>query len=250
MATVKEKDVYDDLLDHYVALGQPVRNLKESKELVKVRYTEEEAKVVMTLPHWYDAGITSKEVAQKMGADAEEMEKILDKKAREGCCFARENKDTGEVLYSLWDFSRLASMYQPGRTDELFLKVKELREKLWKGGVVHTNFAPSGYPRARVIPYAKGIAEGEEITPTDTVENTLDKTRAVAIAGCPCRVVDQRCDHEILNCVHFDDMADYFVKYQNGRYITQDECKGLIEESVGNGLVTTLANYQELKYGY
>ena len=42
-------------------------------------------------------------------------------------------------------------------------------------------------------------------------------------------------------------MADYFFKYQNGRYITQEECKGLIEENVQNGLITTLSNYNSLE---
>ncbi len=252
MAEAKQKDVYDDLLDYYLAQRQTVPNLKESKELVKVRFSEEEAKAAMQLPSWYKpGGISSKEVAERLGADAGEMEELLDRKANEGAIFARENKETGEVLYSLWDFGRLLAMYQPGRTDELFVKVKELREKMWKNGKVHTDFIPSGYPMSRVIPYEKGIAEGEEITSTDTVESTVDQTRSIAIAGCPCRVVDQRCDHEIMNCVHFDDLADYFVKYQGGSYVTPDECKGLIEENVQNGLVTTLSNYQTVNlFGY
>jgi Pyruvate/2-oxoacid:ferredoxin oxidoreductase delta subunit len=250
MAEAKQRDVYDDLLDYYVALRQPVPNLKESKELVKARFSEEEARVAMNLPSWYKGGVASRETAEKMGADPDEMEALLDRKAREGVFFAREDKETGEVLYALWDFGRLSSFYEKGRTDDVFLKVRELREKLWKGGQVHNTFPPSGYPNSRVIPYARGIAEGEEITPTDTVENTIEKTRAIAIAGCPCRTMDQRCDHETMNCVQFDDMADYFVKYHNGRYITQDECRNLIEENVQNGLVTTLANYQSIKYGY
>jgi Pyruvate/2-oxoacid:ferredoxin oxidoreductase delta subunit len=250
MAEAKQRDVYDDLLDYYLAQRQAVPNLKESKELVKVRFTEEEARVAMNLPSWYKGGLTSKEVAQNMGADAEEIEELLDRKAREGVFFARENRDTGEVTYALFDFGRLAAMYEPGRTDELFLKVKELREKLWKGGQKHNTFAPSGYPNTRVIPYQKGIAEGEEITPTDTVDFTVNQARTIAIAGCPCRVVDQRCDFEVMNCVHFDDMADYFVKYQNGRYISKEECKELIEKNVQDGLITTLANYQSLLYGY
>ena len=251
MPSTKVNDVYDDLLKYYISQGQPISNLKESKELVKVRFSEEEARAAMQLPSWYKpGGITSKEVAEKLGADAVEMEELLDRKANEGAIYARENKETEEVLYSLWDFGRLSSMYQPGRTDDLFLKVKELREKLWKGGVVHRNFSPSGYPRARVIPYHKGIAEGEEITPTDTVEFTLDQARSIAIAGCPCRVLDQRCDFEVMTCVQFNDMADYFVNYQGGSYISKEECKELIEKNVEDGLVATLSNYQSIGYGF
>ena len=250
MGNTKTKDVYDELLDYYVSQHQNVPNLKEAKKLVKVRFTEEEARVALNLPTWYRRGIPAKELAEKMAAVPAEMEALLHRKAREGVFFARADKETGEVWYSLWDFGRIAAFYDPNRSDAVFLQVKELREKLWKGGQVHNAFPPSGYPLSRVIPYAKGIADGEKITPTDTVESTIEKTRAIAVAGCPCRAVDRRCDKEVMTCIHFDDMADYFVQYQNGRYLSQEECKNLIEENVRGGLVTTLANYQDIFYGY
>ncbi|MBI4596083.1 MAG: 4Fe-4S binding protein [Candidatus Tectomicrobia bacterium] len=250
MSENKPIDIYDDLLDYYLALRQPVPNFKEVKEIVKLRFTEKEAQVALNLPHWYKPGLTSTEVASKMGTNSDEMEKLLDRKAREGVFFAREKKDTGEVLYSLWDFGRLSAFYEKDRTDELILKIRELREKMWKAGQVHNLFPPSGYPMSRVIPYPNGIAEGEEITPTDTIEFTIEKTRAIAVAGCPCRSIDQRCNHEVMTCIHFDDMADYFVKYQGGRYLRQEEIKDFAEQNVKNGLVITLANYQSIFYGY
>ena len=56
----KTRDVYDDLLDYYLALRQPVPNLKEAKEIVKLRFTEEEARVALNLPGWLKGGLTSK----------------------------------------------------------------------------------------------------------------------------------------------------------------------------------------------
>jgi hypothetical protein len=123
MAKSKPKDIYDELLEYYVSQRQSVLNLKEAKELVQVRFTQEEARVAMNLPSWYRGGVTSAELAEKTGADAAEMEELLDRKAREGCFFAREDKETGEVRYSLWDFGRLSAMYDPTRTDDEFMKV-------------------------------------------------------------------------------------------------------------------------------
>jgi len=246
MAKIKEKDVFDKLLDYYQSFREYIPNHREAKKIVEIRFTEEEAEIALKLPGWLKGGITSKALAKEIDMDAEELEELLDRKACDGAFFARENKETGEVSYSIWDFGRLSGFYQPGRTDKMFIETSKLNEKMWKKG---TN-PPSGYPMSRVIPYAKGIAEGEKITPTDTVEYTTEKARTIAVAGCPCRIALQKCDHEVMNCIHFDDMADYFVKYQGGRYLTPEECKTLIEENVENGLITTLANYQSILFGY
>lgn len=109
-----------------------------------------------------------------------------------------------------------------------------------------------------------------ELTPTaslDEDDNYCDGCR-LCLATCASGLMDpenkttvtlgdrifsyaaRRCDKEVMTCIHFDDMADYFVQYQNGRYLSQEECKNLIEENVRGGLVTTLANYQDIFYGY
>ena len=246
MAKDNKKDVYDELMEYYISLGQGAPNMKESKELLKARFTEKDARIAMMLPFWKEKGVTSKALAAKENLGADKLEAALDRMAREGILFARENSETGEAEYTLWEYGRLTAFYQPGRTDKAFKKATAIWEKFYKNG----SGRPSKYPLNRVLPYAKGIAEGEEITPTETVEFTLENLRAIAVAGCPCRVGLKKCDAEIMTCFQFDDMADYFVKYHGGRYMTPEESKAFIEKHVEGGLITTAINYETITYGF
>jgi ferredoxin len=247
---VNERDIYDDLKDYYISLRQPVPNFKQVRELLETIFSPEEAQLALLLPHLSQGGLTLAQAAEKAGKGQEEIGKRLEDMAHKGVVFVTGCAPGKEKQYSLWDFGRIPMLYDPNRKDPATQKIKELREKMWTSGWSLMTLPGSSYPLPKIIPYEQGMTDSSDMHPSEKVSQIVQKPWKLATANCPCRVTFEKCDKPIFNCIQFNDMAEYFIHYHGGKEITPEECQQIVEDSVKEGLVTTLLNHQELTYGF
>jgi ferredoxin/DNA-binding transcriptional ArsR family regulator len=226
-----------ELLDRYPT-GCP--DAPEIVEILKILFTEEEAEVALGLG-FRPFSVT--DIARRAGVEEGAARKHLESLADKGVVYAREKEGS-------WGYSLLPVMpgmfefpYMKGIHDETINKLTPLWKKyLPKLG---QGFGAPGVAFTRIVPIQEEVDSEPGILLYEKVYEMIDNAKAVGIAHCACRELEQACDAPREACMVFDDTCNFLVDRGFARHLTKEEMKEKLREFDEAGLVHQVNNAQD-----
>jgi Na+-translocating ferredoxin:NAD+ oxidoreductase subunit B len=236
------KDVYQQLAEFLDTFPQRYPLNTESGIELKVLkhiFSPEDAEMVMKLKPTPE---TAAEVAARIGASPETMEKTLYDMSMKGQIF-RTGKP-GSHKYMATAFLVGIIEFQLSRMTPAFAKDMEeftpiLYAATWMKGKTR---------ELRTIPIAESVDSGSRVMPYESAEETIKSSKYIAISDCLCRkmkeLTGQPCSRPMEVCFHFGGGTHYFVENGMGRYIAQEEALAILKKGQEAGLVCQLSSSQ------
>ncbi len=219
---------------------QGVFNSRNFYEILKILFTDEEAKLCSVMPlHFFTAG----EMAKIWGKSEEEARSVLETLAHKTLVYSR--KEDGTVKYFLsppvigfFEFSlmRLDNRFDKKKLSELFYKYLNLEDGFVK------KYA-SLYPYfTRVFVHEDAVRDiRTEVLPYEKISAMIEKSCAIAVGTCFCRHkmehMGMACDNPQEVCLTFDGSAEYLFEHGIARKISREEARRIVEMCIGRGLV-------------
>ena len=207
-------------------------------EILKILFTEDEAKVALGLGFIL---FTVEEIARRAELDPKEATQRLESMANKGLVLARE-KD-GVRKYLLFNTVQLfENPFRKGIHDETIKKLIPF----WKNYLPTFSKAhdsPTSY--LRVIPIQENIESISKVLPYEKVYEMIDRAKVVGISHCACRELEQKCDAPREACMIFDGTCNFLVERGFARYLTKGEMKHKVNEFAKSGLVLQVNNTQD-----
>lgn len=250
MDILAKADVYESLREKISLWPIKVPRTRESMEMLKTWFTEEEAEFLAHFTAPYRDGETMDKIVEKTGKPRERVQTIVDRLVSRGLLFKFTSKRDGNVYYSLMPMvpGMFELYFASGRESDEKRKVAELYEKYYVNGGGMEGGA-SDYPLARVMPVEKTITLNKEISrglaifPYEKMSEFIKTSRKIAVINCACRT-KKPCNHPLETCIVFDYTAEFMVERGYGRYLSVEEALELLEECEKSGLVHTTVNTQ------
>ncbi len=258
---MKDKDdleIYEKLrekIDTSPRMSMPLS--KEIIDILRLRFSPEEAKVALFLPADYYQARTAKEIAAESGLDEVFVEKQLVSMLEKGSIFWLDV--LGEDRYCLMPiFGFFEIPFADGRTDEEARHLAKLWDDYFKS-VGSGALSVSRYKWARVLPAMKRTVTVEEEvrfqpgvmvweSVKDYVKEAEKHGRKFALVNCSCRVAFQNCDKPIEACIAVGSAAKFFLKRNKAiRELTASDVLDILRKNLESGLILTTNNVQ---YGF
>ncbi|MEE8470943.1 MAG: 4Fe-4S binding protein [Dehalococcoidia bacterium] len=244
------KTLYEELREHY--LGDGMNTLPQRKEVMQIlelRFTPEEAELALSIPMQGLSVISLPDLATTVGKPEAEVWSMVESLLTKGILYSVAHENTGEEVYSLWEwaYSLITPMWGDGLVDDTKRKVAELREQLWDAGLPFL-LNPSSHALSLVMPYEPRIDPDAEVPDYERYSHFIGIADRICVIACGCRMAVEGCRNPVWTCMHFNEQVDYWTKYRRGREISKEEALQLIEDSVRGGLVVTGQNSQEFPF--
>jgi len=227
--------VYEELRDLLDCHPAGCESTPEILQILKILFTEEEAKVALGLGF---VPFAVEDIARRAGLEPTEAQEKLESLVQKGCVFARKKDDVWG--YALQNAVILFEMpYRKGLREE----VPDGLTALWRKHITQTfSNKQKTTPIYRVIPVQRKIEHSPEVLPFSKVEEMIDNARVVGVTHCPCREFSQNCDAPRETCMVFGTTCTFMVERGFGRYITKEEMKQRLIEFDKLGLVRQVSN--------
>jgi Na+-translocating ferredoxin:NAD+ oxidoreductase RNF subunit RnfB len=183
------------------------------------------------------------DIAKEAGMPEEETLKILEGMAAKGTIFSKKSGETRS--YRLWpiyagifEYTTLSNKFDP----ETHKKLNDLWHFYYMKDMVH-ELGETQPPWKRVLPTQTAIPNNEEILPYEVASELIKtKARSIALGGCACREIENRCDKLRETCLAFDEAADFMIEYDLGRQVSVEEALEVLRVSEEAGLVHLSSN--------
>ncbi len=219
----------------------------DSMEIIKARYTAEEADFLTGMPYKLTKLADLSELKQ---IDESELGVLLDDMAQKGLVWRSVYEDG--VRYSLNDlfFVIMRSTFWPGREDKTSVSVAKQTNKYYYSGLFE-DLNKMSLGGLRTVPIHTTVEDTREIRPYEDVVAILDKFEYFTVSACPCRqrkkldpdYEESKKPSEV--CLHFDDLGRYIVGSGMGREITREETEAILKKSANAGLVHGVSNWEQ-----
>lgn len=242
-------DVYAKLrahLDQFV-LGAP--EAEAILEILRIRFTPEEAEVALLLGQNH---VEASTLARKANRSESELCPILEQMADKALVYKKTTTRDGvtKELYGLlptavglWETS-FATGEKNARTEQLARLWREYYNSGWGKGMF------GGAPFTRVIPVAKSVDARQEILPYEKAVDLIKEYDFAVVIHCPCRksaeLTGAGCGKPTEVCFHFGDLARFMVDKGLGREVNQEEVLAILDMTEKAGLVHMVGNSKEM----
>jgi len=245
-----EADVYERLREKISLWPIKVARTKESMEMLRTWFTEEEAEFLAHFTAPYQDGETIDKIVEKTGKPREKVQAMVDRLVSRGLLFRFTSKRDGNVHYALMPMvpGMFELYFASGRESDEKRKVAELFERYYMNGGGMEGGA-SDYPLVRVMPVEQTITLHEKIStglaifPYEKMSEFIKISQRIAVINCACRT-KKPCSHPLEACIVFDQTAEFMVERGYGRYLNVEEALEVLEECEKAGLVHTTVNTQ------
>lgn len=255
---MNQEDVYEKLrrnIDMSPRMSMPASG--EIMEILRLRFSPQEAEVAVHIPADYYQAATAAELAAASGLDEafvkEQLQSMLDK----GSIFWLDV--AGEERYCLMPiFGFFEIPFADGRTDPEARRLAELWDRYF-GSKGSDALSVSEYKWARVLPATRKTVIVEEevsfqpkVLAWENVREYLKEAekhgRKMALVKCSCRVAFQNCDKPVDACIAVGSAAKFFLKRNKAlKELDADQALGVLRRNLEEGLVLTTNNMQ---YGF
>jgi Pyruvate/2-oxoacid:ferredoxin oxidoreductase delta subunit len=243
-------DVYENLRQKISLWPIKVPRTKETVELLRILFTEEEAEFLSHFTAPYQNPETLRQIVERAGKPKKEVEIIVNRLISKGLLFKYTRAKDKKTYYTLLPMAPgiFEFYFSSGSVSDEKRKVAKLMEKAYLGGY-GMEVGASDYPWARVIPIEKTIVVDKKISadlmimPYEKLSEFIKTSRKVAVINCACRT-KKTCDHPLETCLVFDYSADFMVERGFGRYLTIAEALALLDKCEKAGLVHSTLNSQ------
>jgi len=245
-----EADVYEKLRKKISLWPIKVPRTRETIEVLRTLFTEEEAEFLTHFTAPYQDPETMGQIVEKTGKPQEKVQAIVDRLISRGLLFRYTSRRGGQVYYSLMPMvpGIFEFYFSSGRDSDEKRRVAKALEKAYLDGY-GLEAGASNYPWARVMPIEKTIILDREIStelaifPYEKMSDFIKTSRKIAVINCACRT-KKKCDHPLETCLVFDYSAEFMVERGYGRYLSIEEALELLEKCERAGLVHSTTNVQ------
>jgi len=226
--------------DHYEELAE-VLGFPGSERLVRILamiMTQDEAFWLAQLP------ATPGQLAQRLNCTAAHARQNLEQLARKGYALPGEPTPTGVTFNGLGigflaDFVLMDPRFEP-LGEEFYDAWRGFfnQEQIPQLRDLKKRDAPPGF---RVLPAESALPQ-EGAAAHDRVSWIVGQAEHIAVAQCPCRRRERRCDYRLEVCMFFDRIADHTIARGMARPISHDEALALLQQCSEEGLVHDTEN--------
>ncbi len=240
--------IFFELLEHInkMPVGLPITNSGVEIRLLKLLFTEEEARLAMKLNFTPQQ---LKKIHRKLrnnGLSLDELENKLETMYEKGTIIRALNN--GEKLFLLAPFVPGIYEFQLGRlTPELVKNVLQY----FKEAYFEKEYNISGIPQLRTIPIEKSVPVDLNIASYDQIREIIDKASYIGIMDCICRnahdMIGDPCKKTNLRktCMTFGSAAKTFYEKGEAEFISKENAYELIKKFEEVGLVPQPSNSQK-----
>lgn len=243
---MSETEPFDALVEYLNCMPIGAPRTPELIEILKLLYTEEQAKLAVHLPF---LPMTIDGLAGRTGMDRDRLEGMLEEMASRGTVAAETLGDqrTYRLLPSVVGFSE--TPFWPGRRTAEAEKLAKLWRVYARDAFFHEVGGLSDTPMTRVIPIEASLSDPRRVSDYERVADLVRATSYQAVAHCPCRLMKEyagegACGHSTENCLHFGSMGRYMVERGMARQIGVDETLDILKRSNDEGLVHITGNHK------
>jgi Pyruvate/2-oxoacid:ferredoxin oxidoreductase delta subunit len=214
-------------------------DIPEFYELVEALFKPREAEVNNALT---TRPTTAADVAEQMQRDPEEVTATLESMADRGLCatFVQD----GTRYYRGVPFMPGIFEYQfmPGgrsRRDRDLARLIHRYKQAWEE---HAGPQRITFPLTRVIPVDRTIAAGNTVHTYDQVATYIDKYDTIGVGTCYCRHAALLRDEDVHDlpmevCLWFGKAAEHAIERLNGRRLSKEEARAILDRTEAAGLV-------------
>lgn len=223
--------------------------------LLKELFTEEQAALIGDFPL---GAYTAKALAQKLGRNEEQLDKMLARMSADGLIFEAKTQH-GEPEYSVLAFEPglVELQYLKGNDDERTRKfvrminsVQEeeaavLEEALKQPEAAKEMFS---HPVGRIVAIEENIANDKEIASWEKLSGIIENETSYAVGECGCKHIAKLNGNPCKSgapskcCVWFGKVADYLVEREYATRFTKEALYGLLKTCEDAGLVHFTTN--------
>lgn len=243
-------EVYSKLrrhLDTFV-LGAPEAD--SILEILRIRFTPEEAEtalILRQLPEELGA------LANSSGRSQEDLRTILEQMADKALVLKVTNTVDGvtKELYALLPTavglmeSSFATGERTPRTQQLARYWREYYNSGW-GERMNSAKIPFG----RVLPIEQSVTAQQEIYSYEKASTLIKEHDYACVVHCACRTAadldGKGCGKPTEVCLHFGDLARFFVERGYARAVSQEEVLAILDKTERAGLVHMVSNTKEM----
>jgi ferredoxin len=235
-----ENEAYEELADWLASTFRGLPGIKkpEFMDLIRFLYTPEEARLALEIG---PEGGTLEALAAKTGRNPAALKPMIASMERKGTIYTQPGSDNPTYRPLGLEVPGLAETSAWGDVSTPFKK--ELM-RLWdrfRPVYINEAIAELGqHTRA----WCMVSALPPDATPDDNLYEQIKRTAdAIAVTGCPCRLIEQQGDHgeacDCINdcCMSFGEMARWAVEQKHARPITYDEAVAILEACAEKGQV-------------
>lgn len=206
--------------------------------ILQMLMTPEEARWLARLP------ATPGQLAQALDCTSEEARKALQGLAAKGFALAGEVTPTG-TLYKLVGIGWLGDQVLANpQYERLGTEFYDLWRDFFNEEQIPQDQQRIKEPtpaKFRVLP-AEGALPAEGVRDYERASWIVGQARVIAMAKCPCRRRERRCDHELEVCLWLNDVGEYAISQGIAQAISRDEAMAILERCSQNGLVHDTEN--------
>ncbi|TXT63318.1 MAG: hypothetical protein BAJALOKI3v1_390011 [Promethearchaeota archaeon] len=257
MNDLKKNNAYDQILENMREYPQniPIIDDKVSdafKAYIELLFTPEEAEIAQYLKVKPQS---IRILAKKLGKEKEDVEKILEDMTEKGII-----QDIGGYSYFLTMAHLLNVGYKYSKAlERLGEKGAELYEKFF----IHDKFykryesSDAGTSLMRVVPVEHSIKYETEILNVEEVHKILEQCqKPIVITDCPCRkrteILGKReCKGKFPienSCFQLGFFGSYFLRRGEGKELSIEEAKELVDKFSELGLIFTTENHENVNH--
>ena len=243
---MKGKDIYERYLSAISGISRyPAPEVSDAvgigihTRILKRIFTPEDAEIAMKLKTVPETAV---EIAARLGADRQQMEKTLHEMSQKGLIF-RTGKPGGYRYMASAFLVGIIEFQMNRMTPELARDMEEfaplLYEKTWMKGKTRD---------LRTIPISESVDSESQVMPYESAEQVIRSAKYIAISDCMCRKIKELtgnpCRKPSEVCFHFGSGSHYFVENGLARYIDRTEALAILKKGIEASLVCQLSSSQ------
>ncbi len=239
-------DVYSRLQKHLDTFKPGAPESDSILEILKIRFTPEEAEVALLLG---PAPKRLAEIVESSGWDREYLEKILEQMSDRVLVYKliRTKDGVSEVTYRL--FPTAVGLWETSFAKGERNPTQEKLARHWRQYYLDgwgLEMVSQGIPFLRVIPVASSVAPEKEVYSYEKASELIKDWDYICVLHCACRMsaslAGEGCGKPTETCFHFGKLARFFVEKGYGREITQKEALEILDMTEKAGLIHSVAN--------
>ncbi|NPV91914.1 MAG: 4Fe-4S binding protein [Firmicutes bacterium] len=236
------EDIYIKLREKLdgLSFGYPKTENGEELEILKWFFDPEDAELFIEMEDRFQ---TPAEVASQTGRDPVLVANRLEVMAQKGLVFRRKDDDETQyrilpMVHGIYEANDKRINLDPAFGRKFAKYFGKYMMKAWNS---------TDTPLFRTIPIDNELVSGSEVLPYDDAAAIIKSKKKIALTDCACRglmesIGKRTCNHPIETCLMFDEVADYYVKNGNARYVSTEETLGFLKRNEEAGLVINVAN--------
>lgn len=229
-------DAYENLQKRMNLYPIGLPKSKESIEILKTLFNQEEAKVALSLP-LLPLMFSVDKIAKRSRMNKEKCRRILNRLSQEGLIW--DKYILGQKRYALLPV--IPGLYETQilKKKNLDSQTKKVTKLLFKSPSKKLIDEIYSHPTSlmRVIPVRKSMEVILKVYAYEEVEKVIRKSGKIALADCACRKAYQNCHRPVDVCLTFNFIADFLIERGYATKISLREALKVLKRTEEAGLV-------------